>query len=707
MRFFSLNRDVTVHSSLGYHRFPAVSGPEAAEVGRVFLDIGLVLDQVRRLVTADEGGHGTLSTREATQTNIHKQKSTINIAVDSDLVGWPGFPVCLGRQSRHGDDLIVNDQANVLPDQLVALRRAKADKVHFRFLFVNGFGTNLGDSTVGCTVLRQVLACMRRWLPQVSCDLILGPGPSPALAALFATEPGVERVLYHTLSLSDMALYDGCFDLTELIFRPRYDELPMVDWGLWWCGLDPEAVASSDKRNSGQIDPAVFAEVTGLLALTRLSGMRCVLFNPKASTPLRTMPETQALHFAEALLELAPDLQLVIDQPLAVTHERLSDLSAHIDSPEKLKALIAQVDGVISVDTFAIHWADACSVPTVGLCASIEPDHYRYYPYFSAVGMEHFRALPGYQKSKLPDEVWRACKDDYTRAWAKLCPALVLAALEQNISRRNVAASDELNVVTVQADSWRSELALLPDRYRLSSEHIRVSQRVNQLMEPLLKPGMTCVMAGVPDSALAVALAQKLNGDIAFGGHGRCSMSRQGQLIVVEPRRLQARMLQHRLYQAGNLSTRVEAKMPVAEAGAGAGATAGGVRVAQIAATDPWFESRSEKWGNGLNTDKVELLSVDALELNQCACVVIQSPLNFSDVLLGAQSTLSQCRPVVLMGAVVQDQAVFVCELLESAGYECWAEVINGGAGGKGILVVAVPAEKPIHMRGFQRVRSR
>ena len=52
-----------------------------------------------------------------------------------------------------------------------------------------------------------------------------------------------------------------------------------------------------------------------------------VLFNPKASNALRSMPHDVALRFVRRLLELAPTITWVVDQPLALKLQRLLDLS--------------------------------------------------------------------------------------------------------------------------------------------------------------------------------------------------------------------------------------------------------------------------------------------------------------------------------------------------------------------------------------------
>jgi len=77
---------------------------------------------------------------------------------ETALLGWAAFPVRLGRMSCRMEEagLYLHQEAEPLPAQLQALRAKKPLQQHFRIAIVNGFGSNLGDSTVGATALRPL-----------------------------------------------------------------------------------------------------------------------------------------------------------------------------------------------------------------------------------------------------------------------------------------------------------------------------------------------------------------------------------------------------------------------------------------------------------------------------------------------------------------------------------------------------------------------
>ncbi len=194
---------------------------------------------------------------------------------------------------------------------------------------VNGFGSNLGDNLMGITAFRLVARCLQAHFASFSVDILFGPDSNPANKDTVGYEPWVDQVLFQSVALIDFARYDAYFDVTDLIVLPGYDEMPTVDWYLWWFGLDPDTCAPEDKRNQGYIRWPEWQAVATLLRST--SGKR-VLFNPKASVALRSMPAAVARAFAEGLLALDEEICLVVDQPLDIEHERLLDLPAQINS---------------------------------------------------------------------------------------------------------------------------------------------------------------------------------------------------------------------------------------------------------------------------------------------------------------------------------------------------------------------------------------
>lgn len=689
MRIFALAQDLALDTNKFHRQYLDAGDLQTLQLERLYLDVGeevrLIVDKLKQdqrtaLPPSPTGPQGAGHCGPAPAPNL--APPGLRFIKEDTLLAWPRFPARLGRISTRcaGDGLHQHTEAAPLPTQLQALRGRKTGKHHFRIAIVNGFGTNLGDSTIGITAFRVVLQHLRRHFPSLSCDVLFGPGASIATADILSHEPEVEQVLFHPLAVTEFAQYDGYFDFTDLTNQPGFSEMPMVDWVLWWCGLSPQEVPAEHKRNRGHIREDAWQAVQALLR-HRLG--QKVLFNPKASVPLRSMPEDVALQFAKRLLALDPQITLVIDQPLPLKHQRLVDLSGKITTPEMFKALVGQVDGVITVDTFAIHQADISSTPCVTLFSSIAPTAYPYYPYNAGLGIPGYEALPAYQRPKVADEEWAQIKDAYHAAWARLNPAQVLALLREKMAQRQAHPHpNEPQRLTVGPPVTPASCVVLDGavprlkRQHLAPEHAWASQRFAGLTEQLLKPGSVAVMACAPDAPLALTLAQRI--------------APQGELIVLEPRAPLARNVEAALHLAGSPCT-----ARVLEA-----VSLGGAAQANINALEPWSESHSSEWGNLPAVVTVPSQPVDALALARCNALLVQSPLPYKLFITGALETLKRCRPLILMTPVSREEAAALRELGQAAAYDFWAEPALPGtdssAESDALLLVGAPRERPI-----------
>lgn len=696
MYFFALAQDCTLDREGDRRRFLGVADVQAPPVERLYLAVG---DEVRQLAEAlNPAGINPLPEWRVEQGAVPpsdlptRQTALLHFIHESTLLGWASFPARLGRVSSRmaGAGLLLHQEAAPLAAQLQALRAKNPLQQHFRIAIVNGFGGNLGDCTMGATALRVIREHLRQHLPSVGCDVLFGLGVGAATAHILHSDVGVERVLYQTLAAPEFAQYDAYFDFDQMLNLPLFGQLPTLDWVLWWCGLAPEEVPAEQKRNRGHIRQDAWQAVQALL---RHRPGQKVLFNPKASVPLRSMPEDVALQFAKRLLALDPQITLVIDQPLPLKHQRLVDLSGKITTPEMFKALVGQVDGVITVDTFALHQADISSTPCVTLFSSIAPTAYPYYPYNAGLGIPGYEALPAYQRPKVADEEWDKIKDAYHAAWASLNPAQVLALLREKMAQRQAHPhSNEPQRLTVGPPVSPASCVVLDGavprlkRQRLAPEHAWASQRFAGLTEQLLKPGSVAVMACAPDAPLALTLAQRI--------------APHGELIVLEPRAPLARNVEAALHLAGS-----PCNARVLEA-----VSLGGAAQASINALEPWSESHSSEWGNLPAVTTVPSQPVDALALEHCNALLLQSPMPGALFITGALQTLQRCRPLVLMTPVSRAEATAVLQAAQAAQYDFWVEAAlphtqpAPATSASAWLLVGVPRERPIRAAGFTRL---
>lgn len=684
MRAITINEAVVLNTQQLCRSYPGVSADAGGEtaVEKIFIDVfgeTRLLSEELNKIDASRAGCASAAA------NPKAQPAAVRLLPEAAVVAWPLCPARLGRVSSRlvGAGLHTHGELQVLPAQLKALQARKPDKQHARFAVVNGFGTNLGDNTVGMTAFRQVAVCLAAYFPSFSVDVLFGPDTSRANGDIVGFEPWVDQVFHHGPSLVDFAQYDAYFDTSGLIGLPKYGTMPLVDWYLWWFGLNPALIAPEHKRNQGHVRWDAWNKVHDLLR--DMPGDK-VLFNPKASVPLRSMPPSVAGRFALRLLALGETLQLVIDQPLDISHPRLLDLSGKIDSPEKFKALLAQMAGVVTVDTFALHWADATDTPSVTLLSSLEPGVFPYYPLNTGTGIEKFRSLAGYQKVKVGAQEWQTMEPTYHAAWESIEAKDILALLKRNmdLKRLKEPRSVGLAVVserpTASCVAWVQGSAVLKRQRRTRAiEHSQV--RLAELARSVLKPGARCVVAGAHSAALSLNLARQVQS--------------LGAVHVFEPRQVVAQLIGGAVASAGVFNVALHCAVPLPSG-----------KQAVLAALDPWSESFSSEWGNAQRSITVPVMSVDRLALEFCQLIIVQPPMPVVRVVKSALATLNKCRSVVIISPISLETARLVCKAAVAQNYTFWAEAALPGKEGSEWLLIGVPAERNLNISGFISIHA-
>ena len=620
----------------------------------------------------------------------------IRLLSDTFLASNEGFPAKLGRRSLGLDGTSEERSHEFEPEplgpQLAELRRRKPARQHFRIAIVNGFGTNLGDSLLGATALSVVGKYMRSLLPGVSFDLLLGPGTSAAAADFIRNIPGVERVRWSGISLSDFESYDAYFDFSDLLNLPRYYELPPVDWYIWWMGLEPGAVAPVEKRNRIVIRHDAFQKVRS--ALDGVRGKK-IFFSRRSSVPLRTFPEHEACTFLQGLLDSDESIVAVVEYAIGFDHPRLLDLSGIIDSTEMLKALLALVDGAIVIDSLPLHLTDATALPTVAISASMPADRLvRYYPHACAILLPGAESLPGWGHAKINDQdSWDSMAPAYARAWGGLQPAEVLSTLAEKMasveSLRHGSPPLFEFAVLPERPAWVNvemrhghRIDVTPSRIVPSAQAIAAENAIRGIIPQVVFPGCTVVECGGGSGQTALELLRHVGAE--------------GSVYAFEPRRLYFQLLCARSVLAGHDRLYAKESLPYLQNPDGT--------LPEIADLDMLSPHDDRLQGNSASRVSLRCEPIDDLELPMCRLMVIHPPISVEEALRSAVRTIERCRPIILTAPQGADTAQQLSEHLSGNGYDGWEQQLAPVNAVSASLFVAVPAEMGITVRGFSRI---
>ncbi|WP_175404233.1 glycosyltransferase family 9 protein [Cedecea neteri] len=207
---------------------------------------------------------------------------------------------------------------------------------------------------------------------------------------------------------ASLAGYDALIDAGNQLFREDFATLEMHDFFLRHLGIAPESVPQDIKTNRWLRDgmPEQAPPLDG----------RYVLFNHRASTRLRNVPDAVLVEFVEHIYQQH-------GVPVAgfgkISHPQFIDLSSRSRSTTDFIAIIRHASKIYTCDSSALHIAAAFGVPTTAYFNAIKPAlRAAYYPQCESVdlGTERSRLLHQSEDSELLKEI----EDNYWRYLAAL-----------------------------------------------------------------------------------------------------------------------------------------------------------------------------------------------------------------------------------------------------------------------------------------------
>lgn len=671
---------------------------DQVQVDRLIVDIGGESDILRKaleedyrkrhpveeVVNAGAGaGSGESGGSGSSGTPLPDDAPKVNAVAEGVLIHWSGLPPRLGRLSSRfvaENGLHLHPpEGDVLAGQLAALKARHPAKRHFRLAVVNAFGTNLGDCILGMTAFRHIAKYLQQHLPSFTIDLLLGANSGLTNFDIAGHESWVGEQILLGPTLQEFARYDAYFDITGLISLPRITEMPIGDWYLWWNGLDPATVPASEKRNVMYHPWQTWTEVSKLLS--GIKGTK-IFFNPKASVPLRTFAEEHQVKFLKSLLKLAPDVTIIVDREINLNHPRLVNLSKEMNSATKFAALVAQMDGVITVDSFAIHAADCANVPTVGLFASIDPYAYPFYVHHKGMLIPGGETLPAYKKFKTStDDEWAEIKGVYADAWAQLDPKLVWEQLQALMASRGTKPPHH-GTRMINGPHTPRRYVMTPAGRTLPFENTpeawtRAQSRMLEIAKSLVKPRGLAVLSCPGQSPLPVGIAGLIG--------------REGVLHIVEPRPERRQLIAMDLLDK-SVGTQVEwhDRMLAKEGNY------------NIPREEVLSETNAAAWPNSRVRHPCQTVSIDGLGLKYLNCLILTLPTPYRAALESAMGTLERTRAGILCGPVASFNEVRdIATLLAPLKYQCWLEQLEPGKSEASLLLILPEAVK---VQGLKRV---
>ncbi len=229
----------------------------------------------------------------------------------------------------------------------------------------------IGDAICMTPALREI----KRRYPEMKLWVAISGRARPVLEGLSY----IDKLLPHPCPFKDVAKADYMVKLVEMVGRPEFDNMNMVQYFLWKMYLyfaedeTPDIVIDDNiKKELGE----VFDEIRKISG-----GKKVLLFHYLSSSIHRTLPprflkDIEDLiwnEYAPVICSL-PEEDITVEIALDVYGIRAGNLSPLMKNIKYLIAAVSLSDAVITADTATVHIAGALKKPTVLISGAIEPE---------------------------------------------------------------------------------------------------------------------------------------------------------------------------------------------------------------------------------------------------------------------------------------------------------------------------------------------
>ncbi len=229
----------------------------------------------------------------------------------------------------------------------------------------------IGDALCMTPALREI----KRRYPEMKLWVAISGRARPVLEGL----PYIDKLLPHPAPLKEVVKADYMVKAVEMVGKPQFNQLNMVEYFLWKFYL----YFAEKETPDVVVDEKIVKELKPLFdKAKKVSGKeKILLFHYLASSVHRTLPP-RLLKDIEDLIwnEYAPIIcslpeeDITVEVALDVYGIRAGNFSPYMKDVRYLIAAVSLCDAVITADTATVHIAAGLGKPTVLISGAIEPE---------------------------------------------------------------------------------------------------------------------------------------------------------------------------------------------------------------------------------------------------------------------------------------------------------------------------------------------
>ncbi|MCY2000401.1 hypothetical protein OW766_24345 [Klebsiella pneumoniae] len=223
---------------------------------------------------------------------------------------------------------------------------------------INGMGVTLGDSIIGI----NALDCIKKINKNIHITLIRPATCHSYVEEVYSIARNlIDRLEYMPYDIRNLHRDAVNIDIGNQLYWQDFNNLEMHDFFLKNLGVDFKTIPDNWKCNHWLQDS---------LPQTKIRDNNYVLFCPKASTSLRSIPEK--FHY-QIIDYLYASYNLPVHGFSDIKHSMYTNISQTCKSTVDFITSIANAQHVYTCDSSALHIASGYDVPTTCIFTAINP----------------------------------------------------------------------------------------------------------------------------------------------------------------------------------------------------------------------------------------------------------------------------------------------------------------------------------------------
>lgn len=267
-------------------------------------------------------------------------------------------------------------------------------KKDISLLILGSLGKSLSQMICGCTALRILHEKLSKKFKSVKIDIYLNASENKYYSRdkmLFNNQNFINKVTALSLDVKEFCDYDFFIDVSSVINRSFFKDLPLIDSWLYKFGIDYKKIDLNNKYNTINISNyKPKKELKEKLEKLKLKG-KLLLFHPFSANINKSIPKEVAVKFLKELIKKLPDYIIISTTTIdaKIDDDSYFDLSKYSQNILDFSYIISNMNKIITVNTASYHIADAFFIPTIViLVGANENENIQLYPNSKVIFIE-------------------------------------------------------------------------------------------------------------------------------------------------------------------------------------------------------------------------------------------------------------------------------------------------------------------------------